>query len=371
MAKEDRSSHGKDMEVCEMQRAEHILSLLGQKSKQKPDFVFRRLYRHLYNTEIYAYTLEKRSIRNRAHMMSQIDQLIMELKAERCDWSNPLKIQLLEYAISALLQAIYQPFALPNSKKTLQEALISIQSTLPPFGWLIEMPSIDYFQQIELDRFCFILKQKIDDGRLLKCLRHLIQCRGWSIDWLNILLQELDQWIACWKHKVTYIRYDGHIFLLVKGPKACAKSLWEQMNRFIMQRFALQNFKRHSHLRLFSKSRFTFYDYELKTVENKRIGLFIPKAKVNKWLRPFQKNGKPAAFSSRIHKPIEQIIDLYRRERIDFEAFCSMAWNRQKQIRFFRYVHFYSLLKTIAHKKNISVKLVRETYRKPLKRYLT
>ena len=37
-----------------MQKAEHILSLLGQKSAERPDFVFRRLYRHLYHPEIYA-----------------------------------------------------------------------------------------------------------------------------------------------------------------------------------------------------------------------------------------------------------------------------------------------------------------------------
>lgn len=371
MAKEDRSSHDKDMEVCEMQKAEHILSLLGQKSKERPDFVFRRLYRYLYHPEIYAMAMEKRSICQQSQLMAQIDPLIMELRRERCEWKNRLKVQLLEYAISDLLQAIYQPLMLPCAKRTLQEAMISIQSTPPPFGWVIKMPSIDYFQQIELDRYVSILKQKIDDGRLLRCIRRLIQLQGWSSDWLNPLWLELDRWMMRFQQKVTYIRYGEHIFLLVKGPKACARSLWEQINRFLMERLALHNFEQHSHIDLLATARFSFHDYELSVGEDQRMRWFIPKKKVNRCLRPFQKKGRPVAFLPRIHQPIDQIIERYRQERIEFESDCSMAWNRKKQIRYFRYVHFASLTKTIACKMNMSVKQVRKRYQQPLQRYLT
>src|SRR5260370_1354404 len=41
------------MEVCAMQSAEVVLSMLGQKSTQNSEFVFDRLYRNLFNPDFY------------------------------------------------------------------------------------------------------------------------------------------------------------------------------------------------------------------------------------------------------------------------------------------------------------------------------
>src|SRR5258708_29330766 len=41
------------MEVCAMQSAEVVLSMLGQKSTQSSEFVFDRLYRNLFNPDFY------------------------------------------------------------------------------------------------------------------------------------------------------------------------------------------------------------------------------------------------------------------------------------------------------------------------------
>jgi hypothetical protein len=40
-------------EVCEMQKAEVVLSILSQKATQKKEYVFDRLYRNLFNPDFY------------------------------------------------------------------------------------------------------------------------------------------------------------------------------------------------------------------------------------------------------------------------------------------------------------------------------
>jgi hypothetical protein len=43
----------KQREVCEMQKAEVVLTVLRKKSMQDKDFVFDRLYRNLFNPDFY------------------------------------------------------------------------------------------------------------------------------------------------------------------------------------------------------------------------------------------------------------------------------------------------------------------------------
>src|SRR5260370_14885931 len=53
MAKGSRSFNWQYMEVCAMQSAEVVLSMLDQKSSQNREFVFDRLYRNLFNPDFY------------------------------------------------------------------------------------------------------------------------------------------------------------------------------------------------------------------------------------------------------------------------------------------------------------------------------
>ena len=353
-----------------MQKAEHILSLLGQKAKERPDFVFQRFYRYLYHPGIYMKAMEQNARFNLSDLKDPIDSLIQQLKVERCDWNHPQQMELLKSAITILLQAIYQPSASPFCKNSLAQALTAIQSTASPSGWLIEMPSADLYQHVSPERFGLILKRKICDGRFLRCVQKFIQIHGWPMEWLNILLQELDQWMGKQKYNFSYIRYYDHIFLLMRAARADAQLWLQQIHQFMLNHFGLNDVDRCTRIHDFAKKGFRFADYEIKVVNHNQIGLFVSKPIVDARLRPYQQAGKPKAFSARIHLPIERMIDLYRKERIDFESFCSMAWNRHKRIRYFRYVHFYSLVKTIARKQNLSVKKVRKRYRAQLQRYL-
>lgn len=371
MAKEDRSSNDMDMEVCEMQKAEHIISLLGQKSQNRPDFVFQRLYRHLYNPGIYYLAMERYPFFNRSQLYRQIDPLIQELRVERCDWKNRQKMILLQYAMTVLLQAIFQPLALPCAKPNRKQALRAIQSIPPPFGWSIKMPSIEVYRRMDPDRWDGFLKKKIRDGRFLTCIRQYVRRHGWPVEWIDLLLQEFDQWLVNEPYDLVYVRYQGHQFLLVRGSKADAQRCMKRIEHFLMDRLGIKGMGESRNVQLLAKEGLQFADYELQVVDHQRIGVFVSKTTVDTYLRPFRKQENPKAFSSRIHQPIERIIDLYRRERKEFEAFCSLAWNGQKRIRYFRYVHFASLLKTIARKQNRSVKQVRKQYETLVKRYLT
>lgn len=46
-------------EVCEMQKAETVLSILSEQSKKDTDHVFDRLYRNLFNSDFYVRAYQK------------------------------------------------------------------------------------------------------------------------------------------------------------------------------------------------------------------------------------------------------------------------------------------------------------------------
>lgn len=48
-----------EMEVCEMQRAETVLSILKQKSKNDETYIYDRIYRNLFNEDFFMRAYQK------------------------------------------------------------------------------------------------------------------------------------------------------------------------------------------------------------------------------------------------------------------------------------------------------------------------
>src|SRR5690606_15690872 len=176
MAKGDRLLlYDNDMEVCAMQKAERILSFLGQQSAKNPNFVFRRIYRYLFNPDFYITHQDPETI----------DSIIERLRWERYTEGDLYKTPDLKQAVYRLLQAIYQPLTCSCNYKTVREALLAIRDIFPAHGWIIQMPSKHFFQQVPPDVFLSIFSQKIDDGRFLALIRRLLNQGSYDPFWIN------------------------------------------------------------------------------------------------------------------------------------------------------------------------------------------
>lgn len=350
-----------------MQKAERILSLLGQTSAKKPNFVFRRIYRYLFNPDLY-FSVD--SMSNQYRDPAKIDQLIDQLRWERYtpgDFSQDLY---LKQAVYRLLQAIYQPLTLSCNPSTVHKALFAVREIFPANGWIIQMPSKHFFQQVQSDVLITILSQKIDDGRFIALIRRLLHQDSDAPFWIDLMLQELDRWLLQKKDtNIQYVRYQEQIFLLIQDTKSQAKCLLQEMNQWFCERLGIEGLADASKIDWMASCRFLFLDHLLKLDRNQRIGLYIPTSTIHQRLRPFRKKEKPSAYTTRIHLPIQKCILLYQRERRAFEEYFALAQNFKKKRRFFVYIHFNSLLKTIARKKNLSVKKVQKKYRDQLAKY--
>src|SRR6266496_3495403 len=193
-------------EVCAMQKAEVVLSMLSQKATQDSTFVFDRLYRNLFNPDFYL--LAYSNIHAKEGNMTQgtdkgtiagfnlqwVNELIAELKQETYSPSpvrrvhipkkngktRPLGIpavrdKLVQEVIRLLLQAIYEPVFKDASHgfrpgKSCHTALVQVKTTGKGTNWVIEGDIKGFFDNIEQGKLKTILSKKISDGRFI----HLI-----------------------------------------------------------------------------------------------------------------------------------------------------------------------------------------------------
>lgn len=228
-----------------MQKAEVILSLLSQKGKNNAQYVFRRLYRNLFNPDFYlrAYTALcdqlKHDIDTSENYNAIIEEIILEMRKETYFPSlmkeptlakqkkvplqqlPALKDLLVQEVVRQILEAIYEPIFLNTSHGDRQNrshhtALSMIQATCSGTTWVIDGRIKDFYHQLDPQILFQLLEKKIDDGRFIELIRRFIK-RGYlkgqsspfpilerplqrSIATIlgNIYLHELDQFMAEW-----------------------------------------------------------------------------------------------------------------------------------------------------------------------------
>ncbi|PTM56897.1 reverse transcriptase/maturase family protein [Desmospora activa] len=211
-----------------MQRAEIIISLLSQKAKNDECFVFRRLYRHLYNPDLYQNAFRHIYIGSEPKAselsMEIVDAIIQKMKTETyhpqpvirpCGQQPPgclsFEDRLVQEGLRQLLQAIYEPQFLESShgfrpERSHLTALSAIKASFGKADWLItgKIKNVSHFDH---DTLIQLLSRKIDDGRLLELIRRFLRAgyvevnpaddslviqRGITPLLLNIYLHELD-----------------------------------------------------------------------------------------------------------------------------------------------------------------------------------
>lgn len=200
-----------------MRNPQNVLNNLTKHSKDK-NYQFKRLYRLLYNEEMYLVAYQT-IYANPGHMtpgvdeltidgmsIARIDQLIDSLKDEsyqphpsrrtyipkKNGKLRPLGIptfddKLLQQVIKMILEAIYEGQFESSShgfrpNKSCHTALTQIQKTYTGTKWFIEGDIKSFFDNINHDVMIQILRERITDERFLRLIRKFLNA-GYVEDW--------------------------------------------------------------------------------------------------------------------------------------------------------------------------------------------
>lgn len=194
-----------------MQKAETVLSILKQKSKQDETYEFDRIYRNFFNEDFFMWAYQK--IHAKQGNMTpgtdgktidgfnkkQIADLIELLKGERYQPEpvrrtyipkkngkmRPLGIptfkdKLVQEVARQILEAIYEPIFSDNShgfrpNRSCHTALHQIKNTCRGTNWVIEGDITACFDNIDHEVLLQILSKKIRDGRFLELIRRFLK----------------------------------------------------------------------------------------------------------------------------------------------------------------------------------------------------
>ena len=274
-----RTGHSivKSDEVCEMQRAETVLTILSQKAKGDRTFVFDRLYRNLFNPDFYL--LAYSNIHNKegnltagtdnmtidGFNMEPVKKLIEELRTEtyrpqaarrvyipkKSGKLRPLGIpsfrdKLLQEVMRLILEALYEPTFLDSSHgfrpgRSCHTALVQVKTTCKGTNWVIEGDIQGFFDNIAFDKLIEILSRRIGDGRFLNLIRLFLQAgymenqkifhpltgapQGGLVSPIlaNIYLHELDEFMQKLSEKYS--------------TKATSRNRYQPYRKLVEQRF--------------------------------------------------------------------------------------------------------------------------------------
>lgn len=329
-----------------MQRADIILSILNQKANDK-DFVFNRIYRHLFNPSFY--TDEYRN--------TEISNLIEKLRTETFYIKNAssMQIQLLQLAIGKILKAIY----LINIK-TYREALVETKNLCRYNKWIVKVKLKENI--IDKNALINILKMKIDDGRFLNLIEKFIDSEHMQLQEiiLDIYLSEIDKYMLE-KFKNSYIR-QGKEAICTSVNKKGAEKISLEIRNYLFDKLNIKAINIEI-IYLDNKEKFRFLGYNvIRDNKEKKIQLSVPIEVVNNRLEMFMKNGKAVHCSPRINLSVTELIKTYNIEIENLYKYYSLAIDVNKKLGRFKFYHYSSLIKTIARKEKSSVKKVIEKY---------
>ena len=194
-----------------MQTAKSLLEVILEKSKQHPEFVFRRMYRNLFNRDLllraYLKLAPKEGNMTKGtdgstidgFNLGLVDEIIDELRTEsfhpkpvrrkyipKADGRlRPLGIpsfkdKLVQEALRELLEAIYEPVFMDCSHgfrpgRSCHTALSQIQRSGNKSSWAIEGDITGFFDNIDHEKLLSLVKKKVDDGRILELIRRFLK----------------------------------------------------------------------------------------------------------------------------------------------------------------------------------------------------
>jgi group II intron reverse transcriptase/maturase len=238
---------GKKVKVREMRDAETVLSIIRERGKK--GLPLERVYRHLFNPELYILAYSRLSSNDGAMTkgvtgetmdgmsLAKIHTIIEALRYERYQW-KPVKRtyipkkngkkrppgiptwtdKLVQEVLRLILEAYYEPTFSPQSHgfrpgRGCHTALSEIQQTWTGGRWFIEGDIAQYFDTMDHEVLIEILSETIHDGRFIQLIRKLLKA-GYLEEWhwndspggcpqggvispilSNIYLSKFDNWV--------------------------------------------------------------------------------------------------------------------------------------------------------------------------------
>jgi group II intron reverse transcriptase/maturase len=194
-----------------MQKAETVLTILSEKSKQYPNYKFDRIYRLLFNPDMYLRAYAK-IYPKEGNMTPGIDgetidgfnletvaTVIEQLKQERFyphpvrriyipkkkGGQRPLGIpsvkpdKLIQEVVRSILEAIYEPIFSDYShgfrqNKSCHTALHQIKTTCRGTVWALEGDIKSFYDNVNHEILLQLIRKKIEDGRFIELIRRFL-----------------------------------------------------------------------------------------------------------------------------------------------------------------------------------------------------
>jgi group II intron reverse transcriptase/maturase len=285
-----------------MQRADVVLSMLDQKSRQNSAFVFDRLYRNLFNPDFFLVAYNTISARegkmtagaaeatNGGMRAAGTEQTIALLRqesyyptpilrtriphkngAQRSADTPSLRDALVQEVLRLILQAIYEPIFKDTShgfrpNRSFHTALVQLKTTGRGANQVIAGGIKGFCENISHARLQELLARKISDGRFLQLIERFLQAGymqfGQALNPLrpraatareaiigpilaNIYLHEFDAFMEqlCQRYsstRITCTRYADDFALTLAGSRSVAEQVRDEIQAFLRQELCLE-----------------------------------------------------------------------------------------------------------------------------------
>jgi group II intron reverse transcriptase/maturase len=189
--------------------------------------------------------------------------------------------------------------------------------------------------------------------------------------------------------RVKFLRYADDVIIGVIGPKALARQIRDELATFLKRELNLELNQQKTLITHLPTQPAHFLGYAIKTSEgylrrqNMRrrgsphnviqtvkiasgnINLLVPLTKLTPKLKKYMAEGQPTNVPALTNQPIEHIIEHYNSILRGWYNFYQLALN-VSQLHYAKYVLYYSLTKTIAHKEKSSTRKVIRKYGKDI-----
>lgn len=373
-----------------MQRAEIVLSTLSQRSQKLINFKFERLYRQLYNKDLYNLVMNNRGIK--IDNKDLLDNVIDKIRFERLNLGvfSSEEIDLLAFGIGAILEALYGVTNLRDKRDEnifpSKESFHFIKSKFVSCNWIIK---IDLYQKEKENESNInkdygirkVLEKKILDQRFLNLIDKLLEyfnedcsakINANSKEYFTSVLMKvfMNEITIIAKNKFgiffKHYSYGTEIIIGLIASKIIALHLKEEIVKLLDCMF--DNAKKVSNVIIldFLKKRIDFAGFEIVKFSKKHITILMPARIINMEIGSFKRNNKVVHRGDRINLPVAKIYKEFMKDYFRISQYYFLSDNFKVRIKKYKYYHKLSLLKTIARKEKVSIKKVISRYGKSL-----
>jgi len=260
-----------------------------------------------------------------------------------------------------------------------------------PQGGIIS-PILSNIYMHEFDTYMELLAKKLTKGKVkkynleyanLRSKRHH-RLKNRRYDEAAKILQEMrkipsqDQMDSDYT-RVKYVRYADDFVICIDGSREFAEQIKQDITQFLQETLKLELNAEKTLITNLKDKRIRFLGYEIskshedtkitknslgvkKRSVNETIQLLVPGEAITRKLQPFMEKGKAASFKARVGLPILDIINEYNAEIRGLYEYYSLAMDVSAKLGKFRYYHYWSMLKTIAHKEKSKVRKIKAKY---------